>query len=110
MSQDTRLAPYRAKRNTFTYFLQSFIQLKISLCEAVGSIWKTAAPESLVMKEHTLFSVPVTPKRMQRCRNQQAEAVMVCFYMVVRSTWMDSVNETCTLTARAVPQSALHFI
>lgn len=51
--QDTRLATYTVREIHLHISLKVFIHLKISLFEATGSIWKTAAPLSHLIKEHT---------------------------------------------------------
>lgn len=51
--QDTRLATYTVREIHLHISLKVFIQLKIYLFEATRSIWKTAAPLSHLIKEHT---------------------------------------------------------
>lgn len=51
--QDTRLATYTVREIHLHISLKVFIQLNIYLFEATRSIWKTAAPLSHLIKEHT---------------------------------------------------------
>lgn len=68
--QDARLVTCTPKGNTLTYFLQRFLQLKISPFEAVGALGTLLLLSPIWRKSAlTLLSVPVTPRGTYSCRN-----------------------------------------